>query len=78
MTNSPNFISQLKPVEPKEIMAEAKTLTGISILSGGRGASVTPEKRTPRKKRNMKSPEMSPLRMDPIPNQHINRLITEQ
>ena len=47
-------------------------------FSGGTGASVTPEKRIPGKKRNMKSPAMSPTRKDPIPNQDINRLTTEQ
>ena len=50
--------------------------TDVSILYGGTGASVTTERRIPRKS-NMKPPAMSPPRKDPIPNQDINRLITE-
>ena len=47
-------------------------------MSGGTGASVTPEKLIPRKKKNMKSPEMSPPIKDPIPNQDINMLGTKK
>ena len=49
-------------------MVEEKMRTDVSILSGGTGSSVTPEKRIPREKRNIKLPEMYPLRKDPIPN----------
>ena len=52
--------------------------TGVSILSRVTVTSVTPEKQTPRKKRNMKSPAILPPRKDPITNQDINRLITEK
>ena len=47
-------------------------------MSGGTGASVTPEKRIPRKKRNTKPPAMYPPKNDPISNKDINRLITEE
>ena len=59
-------------------MVEDKIKTGVSIFSGGIGASVTPEKRIPRNKINIKSPAMFTPRKDPIPNQYINRLITEK
>ena len=42
------------------------------------GASVTPEKRIPGKKRDTESSAISPPRKDPISNQYINKLITEQ
>ena len=59
-------------------MANTKIRTDVSIFPGGMGASVTPEKRIPINKRNMKSPAISPPRKDLIPNQDINRLITKQ
>ena len=43
----------------------------------GTGASVTPETCIPRKKRNMKSPAMSPPRKYLIPNQDINIIFTK-
>ena len=52
--------------------------TDVFLLSVVTGASVTPVKHIPRKKRNMKSPAMLPSRKDTIPNQDINRLITEK
>ena len=52
--------------------------TDVSTFYGGTGASVTPEKRIPGNKRNIKSPAMSPPRKYPIPNQDINRLITKK
>ena len=55
-----------------------KTRTVVSLFSGGTGASVTPEKSIPKKKRNMNPPEMSPPIKYPIPNQDIHILITEQ
>ena len=55
-----------------------KIRTDVPIFSGGTGASVTPEKRIPRNKRNMKSSAISPLGKDPIPNQDINRLTTKK
>ena len=48
--------------------------TDISVLSGATGDSITPEKRIPRKKRNIKSLVTSPPRNDPIPNQYKNNL----
>ena len=54
-----------------------KIQTDVSLLSVVTEASVTPEKRIPRKKNNMKSLSMSPPRKDPIPNQDINILGTE-
>ena len=55
-----------------------KIRTDLSVLYGVTGASVTPGKRIPRKKRNMKSLETSPPRKDPIPNKYINTLETEK
>ena len=78
MTNTPNYISQLEPSAPKEILVEYKVRNDISILSGGTRASVTTERCMPRKNSNMKSPAMSPPRKNPITNQYFNRLITEQ
>ena len=78
VTNKPNLISQLEPSEKKIIMGKAKMWTYVSILSGGTGASVTTEKRIPRKKKNIKSPAMSPPGNYPIKNQDIDRLITER
>ena len=46
--------------------------TDISVLSGTKGARITPEKRNPKKKRKIKSFAMLPLRNDPIPNQDKN------
>ena len=45
-----------------------------SVLTGETGAIVTPEKRVPRKKINIKSLAKSQLRKDPIPNQDKNTL----
>ena len=59
-------------------MMEAKMRTVVSVLSGGTVASVNPVKCIRRNKINMKSPTMSHPKKDPIPNQDINRLITEQ
>ena len=56
---------------------ESKLPTDVSILSVGTGASVTPELRIPKKK-NIKQPAMSRPRKDSIPNQDINRWITQQ
>ena len=49
-----------------------KIRTNVS-LSVGTGDSITPGQRIPKKKRNMKSPAMSPPRKNPILNQYINR-----
>ena len=59
-------------------MEDDKIRTDVSIFSGGTGASVTPEKQIPRKKKSMKLPAMSPQRKDPIINQDINILITKK
>ena len=71
VANTPNSVSQLETSEPKEIMVNTKMRTDVSISPGGTGASVTPEKVIPRKKRNIKPPAMSLPRKDPIPNQDI-------
>ena len=47
-------------------------------MSVGTGSSLTPERRIPRKKNNMKSLAMFPPGNYPIPNQYINRLSTEK
>ena len=52
--------------------------TNVSVLSGGTGDSITPEKIIPRKKGNMKLLEISPPINDLIPNQDINMLGTEK
>ena len=57
---------------------ESKIKTDVSIFSGGTVSSVTPERRITITKINIKSPAMSTPRNDPIPNQDINRLITQQ
>ena len=50
VTNTPNFISQLEPSAAKEILVEYKIRTDVSLFFGGTVASVTPERRIPRKK----------------------------
>ena len=59
-------------------MVNSKIRTDVSIFSGGTGDNVTTEKYIPGKKRNMKSPSMSPPIKYPIPNKDINILITKQ
>ena len=59
-------------------MVDNKVRTYVSILSGGTGGSITPEKLIPGKKKNMKSLAMSPPRKDPIPNKDIKILGTEK
>ena len=51
-----------------------KMLTDLSVLSRVTGSSITPEKRIPRKKSNIKSLSTSPSIKDPIPNQDKNSL----
>ena len=58
-------------------MVDNKIRTDVSVLYVGTGADVTPEKRIPRKKNNMKSHAMSPPRKDSIPNQDIEMLGTK-
>ena len=53
-------------------------LTDVSVFLAETGASATPEKLIPRKKKNIKSLAMSPQRKDPIPNQDIDMLGTEK
>ena len=62
------MISQSEPPAPKEIMAP-KPQTDLSVLSGATGASITPEKLIPRKKKIIKSLVTLPPRKDPIQNQ---------
>ena len=59
-------------------MVNPKLRTDVSVLSGGTGSSVTPEKHIPRKKNNVKSLTLSPPRKDPIPNQDNNMLGTKK
>ena len=60
-------------------MLESKMRTDVSHFSAVTGASATPfKKKNQERKSDVKSPAMSPPRKDPIPNQYINRLITEQ
>ena len=59
-------------------MVNPKMRTDISDLSVGTGASVTQEKRVPRKKNNMKSLATSPPRKDPITNPDIKILGTKK
>ena len=58
-------------------MVESKIRTDVSILYGGTGASVTPEKRIPGKQRNMKSPVMSPPRKDTVPYQDREKIFLD-
>ena len=78
MTNATNLVSQSEPQTPKVIMVGNKIRTDVSLLFVRTGAILNPEKRIPRKKRNMKSPEMSPPRKDIIQNQDNNKLSTEK
>ena len=78
MTNAPNLISQSEPPAPKVIMVDNIIRTDVSLLSVGTGANVSPEKRIPRRERNMKPPAMLPPRKYMIPNQDNNRLITKK
>ena len=52
--------------------------TYLSVLSGAIGASITPEKRIIRRKRDIKLLATSPPRKDPIPNQYKNNLGIEK
>ena len=64
------MISQSEPPVPKEIMVNPNIQTDVSVFSTvTTGASVTPEKRIPIDKRNIKSLATSPPGKDPIPNQ---------
>ena len=72
-TNAPHLISQSEPPEPKEIMVP-KMRTYLSVLSRATGASITPEKRIPRKKVKIKSLTISPPIKDIITNQDKNNL----
>ena len=74
VTNGPNLITQSEASAPEVIVVD-KLWTDISVNSGLIGetrASVTPEKRIPRKKINIKSLATLPPRKDPIPNQDKN------
>ena len=76
LTNGPNLITQSEAPAP-EVIVMNKLWTDLSInsvLAGETRASVTPEKRIPRKKRNIKSLATSPPRKYPIPNQYKNTL----
>ena len=55
-----------------------KIQTDISVLSGATGASITPGKRIPGKKKNMKSLATPSLRNDTITSQGINTLGIEK
>ena len=70
-TNGPNLITQSEAPAP-EVIVGGKFRTDLSVnclLTGETRASVTPEKRIPRKKINITSLATSPPRKDPIPNQ---------
>ena len=76
VTNGPNSITQSEAPAPEVIVLD-KLWNDLSIYSGLTGetrASVTPEKRIPGKKVNIKSLGTSPPRKDPIPNQDKNTL----
>ena len=63
------MITQSEAPEPEVIVLE-KLQTNLSVnsrLTGETRSSATPEKRTPRKKGNIKSLAMSSPREDPIP-----------
>ena len=52
--NTPNFISQLEPSAPKEILVKSKMRTDVYILTGVTGASATPEIHMTREESNIK------------------------
>ena len=71
-----NLITKSEAPAPEVIVVD-KLQNDLSLNSGLTGetrASVTPEKRIPIKKRNMKSLAMSPPRKDIITNQDTNTL----
>ena len=70
------MITQSEAPAPEVIVAEKlqTDLSVNSILTGETRASVTPEKRIPGKKGNIKSLATSPRRKYPIPNQDKNTL----
>ena len=71
LTDGQNLITQSESTAP-EVIVVGKLWTNISVNSGLTGetrASVTPEKRIPRKKWNIKSLATSPPRKDPITGQ---------
>ena len=77
VTNVPNFITQSEAPAPEVIVVD-KIRTDISVnyvLTGEKRASVTPGKRIPRKKGNIKPLVMSPPRKDPIPNKDKKTLV---
>ena len=78
VNNAQNLISQSEPPAPNIITVKTKMQTGVYLLSVGTLHSVTPEIFIPRKKRNTKSLAILPPRKCQIPNQDINRLITEK
>ena len=72
------MISPSEAPAPEEIevhkhqryLSSLSEATGKTGLTGGTRVSVTPEKRIPKKKKNIKSLALSPLRKDKIPNQY--------
>ena len=74
MTNISTTISKLEPSLPQLILLVSKIPTDFFLT----GKTFTPEIRIPRKESNLKSPAISPPRKDPIPNQYITRIITQQ
>ena len=70
VTNEPNLITRSEATSPELILVD-KLRSDLSVnsrLTGETRASVTPEKRIPRKKRNIKSLATSPPIKDPNPN----------
>ena len=76
VTNGQNLITQSEAPAPELIVVD-KLRTDLSVnfvLTGETRVSVTPDKRIPRKKRNIKPLAIYPPRKDTIPNQDKNTL----
>ena len=80
VTNRPKFITQSESPAPEVIVVD-KLRYVISVnfgLTGEPRAIVSPEKRIPRKKINIKSLATSPPRKDPITNLDKNTLVLQK
>ena len=76
MTNISGIISQLELWAPQEILLVTEIPTGVYLLSVT-GAIATLERRIPRRKGNLKSPEILPPREYTIPNQYSTIIIIQ-
>ena len=76
MTNTPTYISQLELSAPNEVFFNPKYQ--LVFLFCMEQELVLLQKDGFQEKRNIKSPVISPLRKNPIPNQDSTIIITQQ